>query len=65
MAQNKKCPRCGSEIPADAPGGSCPQCALRDALGHISLEDLRRDERAMSAWLDPSTLAALDWKKTR
>jgi Rrf2 family protein len=32
------------------------QGALRDALERISLEDLRRDEGAMGAWLDPVTL---------
>ncbi len=26
------CPRCGSEIPADAPGGWCPRCALGELL---------------------------------
>jgi len=30
--------------------------ALRDTLEQISLEDLRRDELAMGAWLDPITL---------
>jgi Rrf2 family protein len=34
-------------------------CTLRDTLERISLADLRRDERAMSAWLDPRTLAPL------
>ena len=41
------------------------QEVLRDTLERITLEDLRRDERAMSTWLDPSTLAALDAKETR
>ena len=40
------------------------QGALRDTLERISLEDLRRDERAMSHWLDPCTLAALEPKET-
>ena len=40
------------------------QGALRDTLERISLEDLRRDERAMSRWLDPCTLAALEVKET-
>jgi Rrf2 family protein len=30
--------------------------ALQTTLDRISLEDLRRDERAMGAWLDPITL---------
>ena len=33
------------------------KAALRDTLDGISLEDLRRDEQAMGAWLDPVTLA--------
>ena len=40
------------------------QGALRDTLESISLEDLRRDERAMGRWLDPCTLAALEPKET-
>jgi Rrf2 family protein len=41
------------------------QDVLRDTLERITLEDLRRDERAMSTWLDPSTLAELDAKEIR
>jgi Rrf2 family protein len=41
------------------------QDVLRETLERITLEDLRRDERAMSTWLDPSTLAAFDAKETR
>ncbi len=41
------------------------QDVLRETLERVSLEDLRRDERAMSTWLDPSTLAELDVKETR
>src|SRR5438552_8607368 len=26
------CPKCGSEIPADAPGGGCPGCPLESGL---------------------------------
>ncbi|HUT76795.1 MAG TPA: Rrf2 family transcriptional regulator, partial [Polyangia bacterium] len=32
------------------------QAALRTTLERISLDDLRRDEHAMVAWLDPITL---------
>jgi Rrf2 family protein len=32
---------------------------LRDTLERITLADLRRDERAMSAWLDPRTLTEI------
>jgi Rrf2 family protein len=36
------------------------QQSLRDTLERISLEDLRRDERAMGRWLHPTTLTALE-----
>jgi predicted Ser/Thr protein kinase len=32
MGEPTKCPDCGSEVPADAPGGACPRCALGAAL---------------------------------
>lgn len=32
MGEPTKCLACGSEIPADAPGGACPRCALGAAL---------------------------------
>jgi DNA-binding IscR family transcriptional regulator len=35
---------------------SAVQGALRETLEKITLEDLRRDERAMGTWLDPVTL---------
>ena len=40
------------------------QETLRETLERVSLEDLRRDERAMSRRLDPTTLAALECKET-
>jgi hypothetical protein len=27
------CPKCGAEIPADAPEGACPGCLLESGLG--------------------------------
>ena len=41
------------------------QDVLRETLERITLEDLRRDERAMNAWLDPSTPRELDAKEIR
>src|SRR4029453_13469195 len=29
------CPKCGSEIPSDAPEGSCPGCLLQTALDAV------------------------------
>jgi Rrf2 family protein len=40
------------------------QGALRESLERISLADLRRDERAMSGWLDLPTRAAPEAKET-
>jgi TolB-like protein/tRNA A-37 threonylcarbamoyl transferase component Bud32 len=34
------CPRCGSEIPADAPEGACPGCLLENALGGLESESV-------------------------
>ncbi|QVL33538.1 serine/threonine protein kinase [Telmatocola sphagniphila] len=32
MSEQKICPQCGSEIPADAPNGICPKCLLGMAM---------------------------------
>src|SRR5471030_3163175 len=32
MIEPKKCPKCGTELPPDAPGGHCPQCLLQLGL---------------------------------
>src|SRR4029453_5094045 len=32
------CPKCGSEIPADAPEGGCPCCLLESGLGLLGIE---------------------------
>src|SRR4051812_6818403 len=34
MNQNENCPNCGTEMPSDAPAGSCPKCLLRQALAN-------------------------------
>jgi len=39
MSVMRLCPRCGSEIPADAPEGGCPGCLLESGLGVIGTED--------------------------
>jgi serine/threonine protein kinase len=33
------CPKCGTEIPSDAPEGGCPGCLLRAGLGALARED--------------------------
>ena len=32
MAQTKPCPKCGAELPADAPAGICPKCLMQAGL---------------------------------
>ena len=32
MSENRTCPRCGRELPEDAPRGLCPACLLGAAL---------------------------------
>ncbi len=39
------------------------KAALRETLDSISLSDMRRDELAMGAWLDPITLAPASAKE--
>ena len=34
------CPKCGTEIPADAPDGGCPGCLLESGLGLLSDESV-------------------------
>lgn len=33
MNTNVPCPQCGVPVPGDAPGGNCPSCLLRQAMG--------------------------------
>lgn len=46
MAETRKCPECGSELPPAAPQGLCPQCLLKAGLSSES--DVDRDDRASS-----------------
>lgn len=32
MAESRRCPQCGAELPADASEGICPQCLLVHGL---------------------------------
>ena len=49
----RPCPKCGAEIPADAPEGGCPGCLLESGLNLLGAEEdsdltprLRKSERA-------------------
>ena len=33
MNPENRCPQCGAELAANAPGGLCPACMIRGALG--------------------------------
>ena len=32
MADSKTCPKCGAEVPTDAPAGICPKCLMQAGL---------------------------------
>ena len=32
MSEKKTCPKCGNELPLDAPAGVCPKCLLEAGL---------------------------------
>jgi TolB-like protein/predicted Ser/Thr protein kinase/Tfp pilus assembly protein PilF len=42
----KVCPKCGAEIPADAPEGGCAGCLLESGLNLLSEEEAATPERA-------------------
>ena len=50
------CPRCGAEIPADAPEGGCPGCLLESGLGLLG--DIATAEVADTGHFDRSARAA-------
>lgn len=33
MIESRRCPQCGTEVPADAPAGICPNCVFQMGLG--------------------------------
>jgi serine/threonine protein kinase len=33
MTETKRCPKCGAELPGDAPSGICPKCLMQAGLG--------------------------------
>jgi eukaryotic-like serine/threonine-protein kinase len=44
MADDDVCPDCGAKLPANRPGGLCPQCLLRLGLGADLLTTLKGDD---------------------
>lgn len=45
MTDAKKCPQCGTELPADAPAGICPKCLLAAGLaGDTGIREERSDD---------------------
>jgi hypothetical protein len=46
MGDPRRCGRCGGDIPADAPGGACPRCALAAALPGAAGEPTPEDVAA-------------------
>ncbi|HEV2718332.1 MAG TPA: hypothetical protein VGU64_23905, partial [Terriglobales bacterium] len=54
ISVTRLCPKCGAEIPADAPEGGCPGCLLESGLGP------RGDA---SVTIHDSSAAAVAWAK--
>jgi len=50
MVDNRVCPKCGGELPQDAPAGICPPCLLKAGLGgsDASLPQRRADDENSS-----------------
>jgi ribosomal protein L40E len=47
----KICPKCGAEIPADAPEGGCPGCLLESGLRLLDEEAVAGiDSSAVAPW---------------
>src|ERR1051326_7913790 len=61
----RPCPKCGSEIPTDAPEGGCPGCLLESGLRILAEEavaevaDLRHSDKATGATTRRERFAAL------
>ena len=60
------CPKCGAEIPADAPEGGCPGCLLEsglrlldeEAFGDLALTEMKLGESALAMTLAARGLSA-------
>jgi len=60
------CPKCGAEIPADAPEGGCPGCLLEsglllldeEAFGDLALTEMKLGESALAMALAARGLSA-------
>jgi predicted Ser/Thr protein kinase len=65
MTETTSCPKCGADLPADAPAGICPKCLLQAGLaGQASIEPhtgasapLAAEARAAATVQPPSRLA--------
>jgi serine/threonine protein kinase/Tfp pilus assembly protein PilF len=51
------CPKCGSEIPADAPEGGCPGCLLENGLHGDGSLTVRDSSAAAVAWANADAVA--------
>ena len=65
MTETRACPKCGADLPADAPAGMCPKCLMQAGLaGHGSIEPypgagipLSADARSAATVPPPSRIA--------
>jgi predicted Ser/Thr protein kinase len=49
MAETNTCPKCGAELPANAPAGICPPCLLKAGLGGTEAASGRQSADATSS----------------
>ncbi len=56
MTDTRTCSRCHAEIPADAPPGVCPACALRAGLGPETSPEATRQQAAPGGLPSPEEL---------
>ena len=51
MAESKTCPKCGAELPDNAPSGICPRCLLQAGLES-------EQDAGLASEMNPTTLAS-------
>lgn len=58
MADSKRCPQCGTDLPADAPEGICPKCLMNLGFGSKPESGSEPSAGQSAAAIDPTLLAS-------